>query len=66
MLMSAKEFREIYFTPNSRPSIETIKNWINNGSLSGKKYGRLYFVVTDDSKETERITKPDFSKMEAK
>jgi len=64
MLMSAKEYRETCFTPDSRPSMATVKNWIKTGELAGKRIGRLYFVVTEDKPVEERTTEPDFSPYE--
>ena len=64
MLMSAKEFRETAFTPNSRPTMATIKCWIRTGKLAGKQIGRLYFVVTEDTLPANEpiTTEPDFSR----
>lgn len=69
MLMSAKEFRETQFTPDSRPTLATIKSWIKSGELAGKQIGRLYFVVTEDAMpapESQPVTEPDFSRYESK
>jgi len=46
-LMRVTEYRETTFSPNSRPSITTIKKWINNGDIAGKIIGGNYYVDTD-------------------
>lgn len=70
MLMSAQEYRETNFTPNSRPTLATIKSWIKKGELAGKQIGRLYYVVTEDAAAAPQSkplsTEPDFSKYESK
>lgn len=63
MLMSAQEYRETQFTPESRPALDTIKSWIRKGELAGKRIGRLYFVVTDEAApESQPVTEPDFTR----
>ena len=42
--MKISEFREKAFTEQSRPSINTIKKWVNNGTICGKNYDGMYFV----------------------
>ncbi len=64
MLMLITEFRDKFFTPNSKPTTTTIKNWINNGHIPGKKYGRTYYVVTSDPEVVNKISEPDFSSFE--
>jgi len=46
-LMRVSEYREDKFTPNSRPSITTIKKWIQNGDIAGRIIGGNYYVDTD-------------------
>jgi len=43
-LMKLSEYRVSSFTSKSRPSIPTIKKWINNGDIVGMIIGGLYFV----------------------
>ena len=45
--MRVSKYREEKFTPNSRPSITTIKKWISNGDIAGEIIGGNYFVDTD-------------------
>lgn len=62
--MTAKEYRETYFTKNSRPTLQTIKTWIRKGEIEGKKIGRQYYVVIDPVPQeiTQPKTTPDFSR----
>lgn len=46
-LMLVSEYRETYFTEGSRPSVNTIKRWIREGELPGKRMGSLYYVLID-------------------
>ena len=55
-LMLLSEYRETRFTPGSRPSINTLKRWINDGELPGKRIGGLYYVEVDT--ESQSIGKP--------
>jgi hypothetical protein len=47
MLMKISEFREAKFTKNSRPSVNTIKKWVDNGTIVGEIYDGMYFIHTD-------------------
>ena len=46
-LMRISEYREVMFTPASRPAINTIKKWVSNGDLAGKVIGGNYYVDPD-------------------
>ncbi len=46
-LMTIKEYRETMFTWNSRPSTRTIKRWIEQGRITGRKIGGQYYVDPD-------------------
>lgn len=37
------------FTDDSRPSINTVKKWINEGTIDGIIIGGLYYVYEDQS-----------------
>ena len=45
--MKISEFRATQFTEQSRPSINTIKKWIDNGVISGQAFDGMYFVESD-------------------
>ena len=45
--MRVSEYREDTFTVNSRPSITTIKKWIQNGDIAGTIIGGNYYVDTE-------------------
>ncbi|MCG5512773.1 hypothetical protein [Ectothiorhodospira shaposhnikovii] len=46
-LMLVSEYRHLRFTPGSRPSINTLKKWIREGELPGKRLGNLYYVEVE-------------------
>ena len=46
-LMSIREFLELGFTDDSRPTYKTTIDWIERGYLKGRRIGRKYYV--DDS-----------------
>lgn len=43
-LMTLKAFKARYFTPSSAPSDVTIKRWIEEGEIAGRKLGGKYFI----------------------
>jgi len=43
-LIPVSEYRELRFVGNKKPSVKTIKRWIQSGDLPGKRIGGLYFV----------------------
>ncbi len=43
-LMSIQEYRETEFTEKSQPSFNTVKAWIRNGVVYGKKIGGKWYV----------------------
>jgi S-methylmethionine-dependent homocysteine/selenocysteine methylase len=45
--MKISEFRQVRFTPKSQPSINTIKKWVDNGSIAGEIIGGCYYVSSD-------------------
>lgn len=47
MLMKISEYRATKFTPSSRPSINTIKKWVDNGAICGQNIGGMYFIETN-------------------
>lgn len=46
-LMKISEYRIKTFTEESRPSINTIKKWVDNGIICGQNYDGMYFVDTN-------------------
>ena len=44
LFIRIEEYRMNHFTSASRPSLRTIRNWVQNGALPGKKQGKYYFV----------------------
>ena len=73
MMMKASEFRETFFTPRSMPTDASIRNWIKQGDLRGKKLGgTFYVIVTDDDNgvtqqvKLEEEIKPNFSRYNTK
>lgn len=52
-LMIVSEYRDVRFAGTKKPSINTIKRWVENGSIPGKKIGGLYYVdITAESEQT--------------
>jgi hypothetical protein len=42
--MRVSEYRRTYFTPDSMPSVNTVKKWIKNGDVAGEVIGGNYYV----------------------
>ena len=53
MLVSLQEYRERYFSPESRPHMNTIRNWVRGGKLPIEKRGRRIYIQTD---RLEKVT----------
>lgn len=45
--MRLNQYRDVTFTPGSKPSITTVKKWIMNGDIAGEIIGGNYYVNTD-------------------
>lgn len=43
-LMSIKGFQNQYFAKGEAPALNTIKRWIEQGTIDGRKVGGKYFV----------------------
>ena len=43
-LLSIQEYCEKLFTPDSRPSHATVRRWIREGDLAGRRIGKKFFV----------------------
>ncbi|WP_111748637.1 helix-turn-helix domain-containing protein [Salinisphaera orenii] len=46
-LITAQRFREQFFTSDSRPSVNSIRAWLDEGELPGMRIGRRYYVDLD-------------------
>ncbi|MEQ3635945.1 hypothetical protein [Alcanivorax sp.] len=46
--MKISEFQTAFFTDGSAPSRNTIKQWFRDGTVNGKKLGKLYYVIIDE------------------
>ncbi len=44
LLIRSEEYRMNHFSSASRPNLRTIRNWVQKGTLPGKKQGKYYFV----------------------
>lgn len=44
MLMLASQFARLYFREGSRPSQSTLRRWILQGTLPGRRVGSQYYV----------------------
>lgn len=53
LFMRIEEYRMKHFSPASRPSLRTIRSWIQTGALPGKRQGKYYFV---DMEELQVLT----------
>ena len=47
MLMKLDEYRLKFFSDESRPHLNTIRNWVRAGKLPVEKRGRTIYVDTD-------------------
>lgn len=43
-LIRLEVFREGYFGEGSRPAMSTLRRWVDNGDIPGKRIGSSYFV----------------------
>jgi hypothetical protein len=55
-LMTLKEWADTMFTPKSRPSRNTLYEWINNGDLPVRQIGLQYYVETGEHGLQENST----------
>lgn len=46
-LMKVSQYRREHFAEGSRPSVNTIKKWVDNGEVYGKVIGGMYYVDPD-------------------
>ena len=51
-LMKITDFQNTFFSAGSAPSRNTIKKWFRDGTLNGKKLGKLYYVIVDEKVES--------------
>lgn len=64
MYMSSREYRIKYFSEESRPTEITIRNWIRNNEIEGRKIGGKYYVLLNEDKQTTPVEDeiyPDYS-----
>lgn len=53
-LVSIQQFREKYFEPASRPSVNTIRKWIDEDEIEGgRRIGKKYYVDCDQWEDGE-------------
>ena len=45
-LITLKEYRQQFFSPASRPHLNTLRNWVRSGKLPTEKRGRIIYVDT--------------------
>lgn len=43
-LMSIKTFQDKYFEKSDAPTTATVKKWIEDGTITGRKIGGKYFI----------------------
>ncbi|KZY34049.1 MULTISPECIES: hypothetical protein [unclassified Oleiphilus] len=46
-LMKLSQYREVYFQKGSQPSINTLKKWINQNSIDGRKIAGQYYAYSE-------------------
>lgn len=53
------EYRERFFSPESRPTIRTVRRWCDRGLLPAKRIGANWYIDVDrlDSDETDPLVK---------
>lgn len=64
MYMSSREFRDKYFSAESKPTEMTIRNWIRNKQIEGRKLGGKYYVLINEKENITHVEDeifPDFS-----
>ena len=44
LLIAVPAWTKKYFSPESAPSVLTVRRWLRNGSLPGRKIGGTWFV----------------------
>lgn len=55
-LANLAEFRALYFTPSSAPTMETLRSRIRADKIpGGKKRGNRYYVDLDEFERAEKI-----------
>lgn len=52
-LMTVQRFREQYFEAESRPSLNTLRKWIDEGEIRGKRIGNRYYIDEDGWQSSE-------------
>jgi len=60
MLMLPSQFAKQYFSSDSQPSQTTLRKWLKEGHLPGKRVGKKFYVDvskwnSDDNPYLERI-----------
>lgn len=53
-LIKLSKYRQEQFE-HPRPAINTLKKWIDNGDLKGKKIGTMYFVYSDQNEHIQPV-----------
>ena len=53
------KYREHYFEEDSRPDIRTLRRWIDDGILAGKKMRGQYFVDLHAQEGTGQAPRPN-------
>lgn len=48
--MKISQYRQEHFVEGSRPALNTLKKWIDNGDLEGKVIGGNYYVFVGEVK----------------
>ena len=48
MLITVSEYRNKRFSKKSRPDARTVRKWINDGVIKGKKIDKTYYVEVED------------------
>ena len=44
MLITISEYRKKHFSEKSKPDARTVRKWINQGKIKGKKIDKTYYV----------------------
>jgi len=58
-LMKISEFQKTFFSAGSAPSRNTIKKWFRDGTINGKKLGKIYYVIVDEKLDGLLETPPE-------
>lgn len=64
--LKLSQWRKLQFTPDSMPSVNTIKRWINEGEVDGEVIGGNYYVYHSEDKPFYKKLSPGAQELVAR